>query len=161
MKFRVFLFSLSFTLINLVNPISNSHAIFGLSKCEKIKKEINSLETTVKKHISFWEKYSMNELNKAQERKFKKFVSTGNIDLRNIFKLSYNNPKCFTNTQNVRIAETQKETINDYVGFTSYYTSVNTSIQGCPSKDIADYFKCLKVSYFIFDTYQYRSIYEY
>ena len=160
LKSRVLPFLLAVTLISLITPTPSSEAIFGLSKCEKIKKEIIYLETYLKKQISLWDKYSMNELNKTQEKKFKQFVLRGNIDLRSIFKLSYNNPKCFTNTQNLRIAETQKETISNYISFISNNTSVNTSIQGCPSKDPADYFKCLKVSYFIGETRQYKSIYE-
>lgn len=89
-------------------------AIFGWSKCEKVKAEITNLETKMSKYLNNVRgDYYTNNIRGFDEKIF--VLSTNgvkNVDLLaklnpipTIWKVSYNNPKCFSNTQQLRIKE--------------------------------------------------------
>lgn len=99
-----------------------ANAIFGLSKCEKVKAEITTLETKMIKYLSNVRgDYYTNNISGYDEKIF--ILSNNgvkNVDLLTkldpiprIWKVSYNNPKCFSNTQQLRIKELGKlSTVN-------------------------------------------------
>ena len=96
-----------------------ANAIFGLSKCEKVKAQITTLETKMSKYLNnVLGDYYTNNIRGFDEKIFVLTASGAkNVDLLaklnpipTIWKVSYNNPKCFSNTQQLRIKELAKLT---------------------------------------------------
>lgn len=98
-----FTFFLASSLIG-VNP---SYAVFGLSQCEKVKKQVVQIEKRITVNL------------RAQSIGFKKLIpidsgkgnsiynahlKTGEL-LQSVWKLGTNNPKCFSNTQKILIKD--------------------------------------------------------
>lgn len=116
---KVFSFSISLCLLSLL-PISESQALFGFSKCEKIKKEIvikeknisnyiAYLRTNVGSHIVIYSKKGIRIFEASQsERK----------EIYEVWKIATNNPKCFTNTQQMAISDESKWLKKSYVVIT-------------------------------------------
>ena len=103
----------------LASSMAPANAIFGLSKCEKAKSQITSLENKMSKYLNNVRgDYYTNNIRGFDEKIFVLTVSgVRNVDLLTkldpiptIWKVSYNNPKCFTNTQQLRIKELEKLT---------------------------------------------------
>jgi hypothetical protein len=103
-----------------------ANAIFGLSKCEKVKTEITTLETKMSKYLN--EVLGQYHTNNIEGYDTKFFVLTAgavrNIDfltklnpVPTIWKVSYNNPKCFTNTQKLRIKELERLTTANFASY--------------------------------------------
>ena len=124
-KLQIYLtFVLFFSILSQVP----ANAVFGLSKCEKVKKELLSLEnSTLKYQRNIRGNNYTNNISGYDE---KIFILTDdgirNVDLLNklnpipvIWKLAYNNPKCFTNTQNLRVQELGKLTTEDFASYKS------------------------------------------
>jgi hypothetical protein len=102
--------------LSLSNTVP-AQAIFGLSKCEKVKAEITSLETKISRYLNNvrGDYYTTNI--RGYDDKIFILTASGvrNVDLLakldpipTIWKVSYNNPKCFTNTQQLRTKELEK-----------------------------------------------------
>ena len=105
-------------LFSLIN-VAPADAIFGLSKCEKAKSQITSLENKMSKYLNNVRgDYYTNNVRGFDEEIFVLTTSgVRNVDLLakldpipTIWKVSYNNPKCFSNTQQLRIKELEKLT---------------------------------------------------
>ena len=103
----------------LASSMAPASAIFGLSKCEKAKSQITSLENKMSKYLNNVRgDYYTNNIRGFDEKIFVLTVSgVRNVDLLTkldpiptIWKVSYNNPKCFSNTQQLRIKELAKLT---------------------------------------------------
>lgn len=116
--------------------ISPSHAIFGLSKCEKVKKEISVLEKQMTdvhekglgytyEQTYFKEKQKIWEPDSATVKMFKKVIA--NDPIPKIWKLATNNPKCFTNTQKMHIKEMQNLTYSNYFTYPNGITKYKNS----------------------------------
>jgi hypothetical protein len=119
---------LAFLLLFSINHVAPAGAIFGLSKCEKTKAQITSLEEKMSKYLNNVRgNYYTNNIRGFDEKIFVLTTSgVRHVDLLSkldpiptIWKVSYNNPKCFSNTQKLRIKELQKLT-------TSYFASYKT-----------------------------------
>ena len=106
--------------------ISPSHAVFGLSKCEKVKKDILGLEKQIKdvplkalgvtyEQVYFTSKQKIWEPTPETVKLMKKVI--GNDPIPKIWKLATNNPKCFSNTQKMRIKEMKDITYQTYFAF--------------------------------------------
>lgn len=104
-----------------------ANAIFGFSKCERIQKEILSLEDKFTGHLSKVKgNYHTNKLWLIDEKIFiltDAAVVAINRAIRldplpKIWKLAYNNPKCFTNSQKLRIKELKTMVTTQFI---SYY----------------------------------------
>jgi hypothetical protein len=87
----------------LASSVTPASAVFGLSKCEKVKKQILSYE---KKELSLSRtvssfagqpayKFTISQ-NKSNYLKMKKYVAFEFVYIR----FAYNNSKCFTKSQN-------------------------------------------------------------
>jgi hypothetical protein len=89
-----------------VHISSPSHAIFGLSTCEKVKKQILAYEKIEKPLVSDWQNYAGDWIwdysPKSQLEIQKKWIKIVNLEVK-MYSLEINNPKCFTNSQNIYI----------------------------------------------------------
>jgi len=152
-----------------------ANAIFGLSKCEKVKAEITTLETKMSKYLNnVLGQYHTNNIG-GYDRKI--FVLTDgavrNIDfltklnpVPTIWKVSYNNPKCFSNTQQLRIKELEKLTTANIASYRtdqkytfSKYCEGADSLFSPNKKKIKECFIAdVKV---IVNYMEYKSIYKY
>jgi hypothetical protein len=86
-----------------------ANAIFGLSKCEKVKKQILSYEKQEKALAVKWAPANgrlHSDFSLSQNRYFFELhKSIVRLEVK-MFTLEKNNPKCFTITQNELITET-------------------------------------------------------
>ena len=108
-------------ILGFMFPIQPANAIFGLSKCEKVKKEMMALEKPL---IGLREKilgniYKQNLHGKREElwvplEKDKVIARKvmRSDPLPKIWKLATNNAKCFTVTQNMQIKQGDYKTKN-------------------------------------------------
>ena len=99
----------------LVTP---AQAIFGLSTCEKVKKQVHSYEEQIDARSTYWSKYLNKTIPRSLVPLFDKQRSPENDLLVKLNKLQYNNPQCFTRTQNEQIIARKKNwDFNDFVEF--------------------------------------------
>ena len=106
---RIALLVVLVTGISLSN-FTPSHAIFGLSQCEKTKEAITSLEARTSKLLDGvrGDYYTTNISGYDQKIFILTSEGASSVDslhkldpIPKIWKLAFNNPKCFTNTQNL------------------------------------------------------------
>jgi len=90
----------------LASSMAPASAVLGLSKCEKVKKEIRALERTEKAKIMSWNRNwaGKDAVNLVSYRKQsdQEWLYIVNIEVK-MYSLERNNPKCFTITQNLYI----------------------------------------------------------
>lgn len=107
----------------LATSMAPASAIFGLSKCEKVKKELTVLEKQMTdvwgkglgvnyEQVYFKQKQTIWEPTPPTVKMLKRIVS--NDPIPKIWKLATNNPKCFTNTQNMQVKLTKNYTYENY-----------------------------------------------
>jgi hypothetical protein len=107
----------------IVPSVSPASAIFGLGTCEKVSKQILALEKQITnvftkglgynyEQVVFGNKETLWEPTPATIAMVKKVIAKDPVP--QIWKLATNNPKCFTNTQNMRVAAMKNSTYNDY-----------------------------------------------
>ena len=167
--------ALSFLILFSLSSTAPADAIFGLSKCEKVKTQIISLESEMTKYLnSVLGQYHTNNIEGYDT---KIFVLTAdavrNIDfltklnpVPTIWKVSYNNPKCFSNTQKLRIKELEKLTTANFASYGtkqkytfSKYCKGADSLFSTNKKKMKECFIAdVKV---IVNYMEYKSIYEY
>lgn len=129
--------------VGLVLAPSNANAIFGLSQCEKVKKEISSLEKITLQYLKrvlgsyYTNPVQYPSLSFIDGEKFfvltddavKAIDSLSKLDpIPKIWKISYNNQKCFTNTQKLRITELRGFSSIDFASYrdeTKYQRSMD------------------------------------
>lgn len=103
-----------------------ANAIFGLSKCEKVKNEILVLEKQIKdvplkalgttyEQVYFKSKRTIWQPTPETVILMKKVIS--NDPIPKIWKLATNNPKCFSNTQKMRVKEMKNTSYQQYFAF--------------------------------------------
>jgi hypothetical protein len=152
-----------------------AQAIFGLSKCEKVKSQISSLESKISKYFNNVRgNYHTNNIRGFDEEIFiLNDLGIRNIDLMTkldpiptIWKVAYNNPKCFTNSQKLRISELKNLTTYGYLSYqTEQKYTYSKYCEGAGSwvlpnkKKVAE---CLISDVKVLDNYtEYKSIYKY
>jgi len=77
--------------------ITPASAVFGLSKCEKVKKEIIKYESDFNLITSELNSYTGKYLKGAAKRSYDRLLDTNLLKL--MWKTAYNNQNCLTNTQ--------------------------------------------------------------
>lgn len=113
----------------LLGAMTPAHAILGLGKCEKVKKELLGLEkqfTDVHEkglgydytQVYFKTKKTIWEPDAASAKMFRSVIN--NDPIPKIWKLATNNPKCFTNTQNMQVKSMQNFTYQTYFSYPVY-----------------------------------------
>jgi hypothetical protein len=104
-----------------------ANAIFGLSKCEKVKKQILSYEKQEKALAVKWAPANgrlHSDFSLSQNRYFFELhKSIVRLEVK-MFTLEKNNPKCFTITQNELITETYPS----WKKWETYYKNQSTYI---------------------------------
>ena len=92
--FLTLLMSLSFSVVS----VNSANAVFGLSKCEKFKKQILNYEKQY--NVMTYELYGYKNqlLLKEEVRNSYDGLKRSNL-LPQMWKLAYNNQNCLTNTQ--------------------------------------------------------------
>jgi|LakMenEpi03Aug12_release.lakeMendotaPanAssembly.Ray.scaffolds.fasta_scaffold594403_3 hypothetical protein len=94
---------LSLVLVMTFFPTQSANAIFGLGKCDKVKKQILKYEKEEKPLVDGWNyhsgKYYFEYSNYMQRELQKYWITLVNLEVK-MYSLEKNNPKCFTNTQN-------------------------------------------------------------
>lgn len=139
---------------------TNAHAVLGLSKCEKVKKEVISLEQKINVYINKYSKYWGYSVPTNLVKEFEFANAEQNDFARKVFKVAYNNPKCFTRTQNSAIEQARKYggTLSSYLHYEYRQISKKT-----PECDVL--FKpagcVIGVEYLIGFLEPYKSIYAY
>jgi hypothetical protein len=162
--------------VGLVLPMSApAHAIFGLSQCEKTKKAISSLETqTIKLLDGVRGDYYTTNISGYDSKIF--ILSSSGVasvdslqkldPIPKIWKLAFNNPSCFTNTQNLRVTALGKMRTNDFADYSvgkkykySDYCKGADSLFNSNSQKLNDCFLAdIKT---IFRYNKYKSIYDF
>jgi hypothetical protein len=93
----------------LGSSLTPAQAIFGLSKCEKVKKQVLAWQKVEKPMIKDWQNYSGDWIaayeGKSQLELQKKWINIVNLEVK-MYSLEINNSKCFTNSQNIYIKDT-------------------------------------------------------
>jgi hypothetical protein len=88
------------------SSMAPANALFGLSTCEKVKKQILAFEKTEKPMIAEWGNYAGDWIwdysQKSQLEIQKKWIKIVNLEVK-MYSLEINHPKCFTNSQNIYI----------------------------------------------------------
>jgi hypothetical protein len=152
-----------------------ANAIFGLSKCEKVKAEITTLETKMTKYLNNVRgDYYTNNIRGFDEKIF--ILSNNgvrNIDLLTklnpiptIWKVSYNNPKCFSNTQKLRIQELGKLSTANMASYktekTYTYSKYCEGAGGLFGSNLKKFKECFIADVKVIVNYmEYKSIYKY
>jgi hypothetical protein len=100
-----------------------AHAIFGLSACEKVKKQVLDYESQINGIAKYWFSFKGKNIPSSLVPKFSKQVFGSNDLVQQLTKLAYNNPKCFTRTQNEEIKGRKDANwnITQFVGYQRKY----------------------------------------
>jgi hypothetical protein len=86
-----------------VFPISQSSAIFGLSTCEKVKKEVTNIEKNINSKLYYLSGFEGKVLRGKSLSVYNSVINSNFMN--ELWKIGYNNPKCFTNTQKLIIKQ--------------------------------------------------------
>ena len=107
----------------LVAPMTPASAVLGFSKCEKVQKEMRTIEsqffTEYKKIRAYPVKNSEDYVLELSPQSLKLIEKIKNNDpIPKIWKLGFNNPKCFSNTQKIQIKSLRNKTITNFFDWT-------------------------------------------
>ncbi len=116
--------------------ITPANAVFGLSKCEKVHKEMKSIEGKFLADYKKIRAYAVDDngtsvlsLSKASVAIIEKLKNQDPIP--KIWKLAFNNPSCFSNSQNIQVKNLSNKTITNYFDWVSW--QVYSSTPKCKS----------------------------
>lgn len=113
----------AFLVLGMTVPMASpAQAIFGLSTCEKVKKQMTALEVKILglydlqgtrwTYKNYGEESEVWSPNKVSEKAIRDFLRKDLIN--EVWKLGTNNPKCFTTTQNLQIKKYTNKHASDY-----------------------------------------------
>lgn len=106
-----------------------ANAILGLSTCEKVKKQVLNLEKQINNQSIYWNG------KKSQRADLKLIPQLEAYDSANmvgeLWKLQYNNPKCFTRTQNIEINARRNLNTGNFVSW--YVKKIMKKTKKCQS----------------------------
>ena len=124
----------------LTTSLTPANAILGLSKCEKVKKQILAYEKIEKPLVKDWQNYAGDWIfdysRESQLKIQQRWINLVNLEVK-MYTLEINNPKCFTNSQNIYINDAYLDwkksqsinkfnpTANNADNGNGYYISVN------------------------------------
>ena len=84
-----------------VSVTTPAQAVFGLSACEKVKKKVLSLESELNAQLINWNRKISQQADPKLIPQLEAYESANLVG--ELWKLEYNNPTCFTRTQNIEI----------------------------------------------------------
>ena len=143
-------------ILGFIVPIQPANAIFGLSKCEKVKKGITATETKLNNNISY--------LNANIGKPIGGFALTHDkidANIQSIWKTGFNNPTCFTNSQKLQIKKLKNTSSHSFVEIDGNFTwvSPNDKQKACtPTEKV---YCDMVQKYWIKSVSFYSSIYSY
>lgn len=142
---------------------SPAQAIFGLSTCEKVKKQVLQYESKINAVADYWNRYLKKEVPSGLEDRLIFQVEKDKL-IYELNKIQYNNPKCFTRTQNEWINQVRNRNISmkNLVQYVPNY--INKSTPKCQDvfQKLSPSQECIaSVKYKITIVYSWQSIYEY
>jgi hypothetical protein len=118
--------------------LAPSQAVFGLGTCEKIKNEITAIEKKINKEIAYWNSH-LNEAMSQQMLSRRENFENQKYPYQ-VWKVAYNNPKCFSRTQNIEIERRTgydaKYNLWGVIAFRSQSTSYGADCKGLPTYTI-------------------------
>jgi len=139
-----------------------AQAIFGLSTCEKVKKQVLSYEGQVNAISDYWRQYKGKNIL-AFRNEFDKQSDPKNDVVLRLTKIQFNNPNCFTRTQNEEI-NARKAATWDFFYFVKFsMVPVLRSDKKCQAdiQQILPSSDCLiRYDYKITETYSIPTIYK-
>ena len=91
------LLTVTLTLFGLVP----AEAFLGLGACDKVKKQILKIEKKIDKEVDYWNSHIDEVMSQTMIARHDSFEKRKHP--YRIWKTAYNNPKCFTRTQNIEI----------------------------------------------------------
>ena len=113
----------------LASSMTPASAVFGLTKCEKVKKQVLRLESELNAQINYWNRKISQQADPKLIPKLQAFDSANLVS--EVWKVQYNNPKCFTRTQNIEIEARKNLTTRDLVLW--FVNNVNKNTKKCQS----------------------------
>jgi hypothetical protein len=113
----------------LASSMTPASAVFGLSKCEKVKKQVLSLESELNAQINYWNRKISQQADPKLIPKLEAFDSANLVG--ELWKLQYNNPKCFTRTQNIEIKARKNLSTRNFVLW--YVSNIRKNTKKCQS----------------------------
>jgi hypothetical protein len=115
-------------LASTMASVAPANAIFGLSKCEKVHKEMKSIENRFLADSKKIRAYPIKDgtvdvlvLTPKSVNLIQQIVNDDPIP--RIWKIGFNNPKCFTNTQNIQIKNIGNGVVTNYFYFEPFYST--------------------------------------
>ncbi len=94
----------AFLVLGMTVPLATpAQAIFGLSTCEKVKKQVLAYEKQINAISDFWQPYIGKALSQTLKNKLEFQQDAKNDVVVKLIRLQFNNPKCFTRSQNEEI----------------------------------------------------------
>lgn len=140
MKKKLIPFLLLFVFLFQLTPPAN--AIFGLSTCEKVEKQIldyeNRINAAARKYVIYVANvpgtFDKPDVPLKFEKEFKKYRKANWAG--EIVKIAYNNPKCFTRTQRVEINLRKKEKWNSSSFLTWNMRPIGKKTKACRPDDV-------------------------
>ena len=106
-----------------------ANAVFGLSKCENVKKQVLSIESQINKQSVFWWGKKSQRADVKLIPQLEAYESTNLIG--QLWRVQYNNPKCFTRTQNIEIEVRKNAKPSDLIKW--YVNTVRKKTKKCQS----------------------------
>jgi hypothetical protein len=113
----------------LASSMTPASALFGLTKCEKVKKQVLRLESELNAQINYWNRKISQQADPKLIPKLQAFDSANLVG--EVWKVQYNNPKCFTRTQNIEIEARKNLTTRNLVLW--FVNNVNKNTKKCQS----------------------------
>jgi len=156
-------------LASSLTSVAPANALFGLSKCEKVHKEMKTIEN------QFLADYKKIRAYPIKDGKVDVLVLTPqsvnliqqvmkNDPIPRIWKTGFNNPKCFTNSQNIQIKNIGNCAVTNYFYFQPFYSTSSkcTALRIGLLKDKKAMESCSKPRVQVWmPVTEYKSIYSY
>jgi hypothetical protein len=140
-----------------------AQAIFGLSTCEKVKKKVIGYETKINEMAIFWNGYLDQTIGSPLKSRLIREVDEDS-QFSEMFKLAYNNPKCFSRTQNEGIKNIRSKGygMTNLVQYTPEFVLKKTTKCQDILQKLSPSQECIHaVKYKIKKVYSWASIYSY
>jgi len=113
----------------LASSMTPASAVFGLTKCEKVKKQVLRLESELNAQINYWNRKISQQADPKLIPKLQAFDSANLVG--EVWKVQYNNPKCFTRTQNIEIEARKNLSTRNFVLW--YVNTIRKNSKKCQS----------------------------
>jgi hypothetical protein len=153
-------------LSHFLQPLPDAHSVFGLSKCEKIQKLTIKTEQEIQDELDSW-KVLINTSTDVQNASIlKEGVDIWKNKVNELWKIGYNNPNCFTNSQKLFIKKLPKLEQSNFLTWSSLKIEYKNSNQCEKWKNSSKFAfkyieKCTKSKWTLLKIKNWESIYTF